>query len=268
MIFLPKFLFILSNAPLYIPNKSFRYIDSLLTSFLWGDRAARVSLAVLQLPVGRGGLAIPDLRLYYLASQLVQAHWCMFPQLNNAATAVEAAVATSYEALLNFCFRGMVPTQDGVTVLQSAKRVLQISIKHIQDGPPRLSPNTPLWFNPRLKDLSRLEDGYRWAKFGLAYVHQLFERGEFKTFAQLKREMGVPDTWAFHYSKLRHAAHAQFGTGMVLLENTKFESMLAEPDHTKRISTYYAVLMEKTQPREKKMRERWTDIIPELTEAH
>ena len=170
--------------------------------------AVRVSLTVLQLPVGRGGLAIPDLCLYYLASQLVQAHWRMFPQLNNAATAVEAAVATSYETLLNFFYRGEVPTVGGMAVLKSARRVLEICMKHVQDGPLHLSPNAPLRFNPRLTHFFLLDDGHRWTKFGLAYLPQLFDKGELKTFAQLKREMGVPDSWLFHYTRLKHAAHA------------------------------------------------------------
>lgn len=173
MIFLPKFLYVLSNAPIYIPKKIFKHINSLLTSFLWGNKAARVSLEVLQLPVQRGGLAVPDLRLYYLTSQLVFIRWRMFPQFNNAAVAVEAAAVTSYETLLNFFFRGEVPTEGGKEILKSAKRILGICIKHIIDNPLHLSPNAPLWFNPNLKEFFNLEDGFRWAKYGLTYLHQL-----------------------------------------------------------------------------------------------
>lgn len=118
-------------------------------TFLWGSKAARVSLEIVQLLVQRGGLAIPDLRLYYLASQLVFTHWRMFPQINNATVAVEAAAVTSYETLLNFYFRE-VPTEGGRKMLKSAKKIVGICIKHIKDNPLHLSPNTPLWFNPSL----------------------------------------------------------------------------------------------------------------------
>lgn len=55
----------------------------------------------------------------------------MFRQLNNAAVAVEAAVATSYETLLNFYFRGEILAEGGRIMLKSAKRVLGICLKHI-----------------------------------------------------------------------------------------------------------------------------------------
>lgn len=116
MILLPKFLYALSNSPVYIPKKTFQYINLLLNSFLWGSKATSVSLDTLKLP-DRGGLALPDLHLYYLASKLVYIHWWKFPQVNNAAVEMEAAVASSYEALLNFFYRGEVPTLGGRTML-------------------------------------------------------------------------------------------------------------------------------------------------------
>lgn len=90
------FLYALPNTPVYVPQKIFKYINSLLNSYLWGSKASRVSLDILQLPVDQGGLPLPDLHLYYFASQLVYIHWRMFSQINNAAVAVEAAVASSY----------------------------------------------------------------------------------------------------------------------------------------------------------------------------
>lgn len=102
MFYLTKFLYVLSNTPVYIPQKICRHINYLSNSFLWGSKSTRVSLVILQLPVDQGGLALHDLRLYYFASQLIYIHWRMFPQMNNAALDVEAVVASSYEALLNF----------------------------------------------------------------------------------------------------------------------------------------------------------------------
>lgn len=147
----------------------------------------------------------------------------MFPQLNNAAIAVEGAVVTSYETLLNFFFRGEVPTVGGREMLRSAKQILGICLKHIADSPLHLSPNAPLWFNPCLNIFFHLEDGYRWAKFEHMYLHQLHDNGELKTFAQLKRELDIPETWAFQFTRLKHTAHTQFTHGPVALENSKLE---------------------------------------------
>lgn len=152
----------------------------------------------------RGGLAVPDMRLYYLASQLVQIHWRMFPQLNNAATAVEAAVVISYETLLNIFFGEEVPTAEGREMLKTAKKTLGICLQHITDSSLLLSPNAPLWVNPCLKKFFHLEDGHRWAKFGLAYLHQLFENGELKSCTQLKRELDYPGFLGFQFTRQTH----------------------------------------------------------------
>lgn len=70
-------------------------------------------------------------------------------------------------------------------------------MKHIADTPLHLSPNAPLLFNPCLKEFFHLEDGHRWAIFGLVYLHQLYDNGELKSFVQLERpgyprDMGLP----------------------------------------------------------------------------
>lgn len=49
-------------------------------------------------------------------------------------------------------------------------------------------------------------------------------------------DMGVPRVWCFKYLQLCHAAWAQFGGGEVSLVNTKLESVLLDPDHSKLIS--------------------------------
>lgn len=149
---------------------------------------------------------------------------------------------------------------------KSAKHILGICLKHIADDPLHLSPNAPLWFNPCLKEFFHLEDGYRWSKFGLTYLHQLYDKGELKTFAQLKRDLEIPDSWAFQFTRLNHVAHTQFGTEPISLENSSLEKLLATPEHAKLISSYYSVLLGKELPKEKKIREKWTNIIPELTE--
>lgn len=67
MIYLPRFLYLLWHAPVYIAKKVFKGINKILLSFLWGAKPARVSLDTLYLPIRAGGLALPDL-LYYNAT--------------------------------------------------------------------------------------------------------------------------------------------------------------------------------------------------------
>lgn len=68
MILLPKLLYIFSHAPLYIPLRIFKSMESIVTTFIWGT--SRHKLSWRACPVDLGDTALPDLSLYYIASQL------------------------------------------------------------------------------------------------------------------------------------------------------------------------------------------------------
>lgn len=53
------FLYILRNAPVWIPLSLFKQLDALVSYFLWSGRAPRLSLATLKQPSDSGGLALP-----------------------------------------------------------------------------------------------------------------------------------------------------------------------------------------------------------------
>lgn len=104
--------------------------------------------------------------------------------------------------------------------------------------------------------------------FGIKYLHQLYDNGTLKTFAQLRAEMGVPSSWEFHYTRLKHAAESQFGSEPLTLENATLEKSLMNPDHTKLISRYYTILIGAESKNPVKISDRWCKIIPELLEEH
>ena len=73
MIALPRLLYFFNTLPVWITRKTFRDLDSLLITFIWGTGRRRVALAKLQRTTERGGLAAPDMEGYYLAAQM---QWC------------------------------------------------------------------------------------------------------------------------------------------------------------------------------------------------
>lgn len=133
----------------------------------------RMSLATLQLPSNRGGLALPNLRMYYLAAQLIYVHWSMFPQLNNAAAATEAAIVLLYETLSSFLYRCSLPVTEGTTILKMSLRIYVQCSNILGEDSHISSPNQPLWHNPRLPHFLSLSCGLQWARQGLRYLHQL-----------------------------------------------------------------------------------------------
>lgn len=70
MIFLPKILYLMWNAPLYIPLKFIKTLESMLNSFVWGHSRHKLAWSVLKNPTSLGGAALFDFHDYYLASQL------------------------------------------------------------------------------------------------------------------------------------------------------------------------------------------------------
>lgn len=67
---LPRFLFLFQMLPFVIDSATFKHWDTILTRFLWNNKKVRVKLKTLKLPKEDGGLALPDLRNYYLAAQI------------------------------------------------------------------------------------------------------------------------------------------------------------------------------------------------------
>lgn len=87
----------------------------------------RISKDSLQLRVMEGGLALPNLQIYYVASQLVHAHWWFYPESNNVATALEAAILTSYKSLQNQIHCQSTRGREGTSLLSMNLRIFKLS---------------------------------------------------------------------------------------------------------------------------------------------
>lgn len=105
MIFLPKLLYIYQAAPHILPKVHFHSIDKLLSPFLWKNQTQRLSRDTLKAPYERGGLALPDMYIYYVAIQLSYAGWWIRADANDPAVVLEAELVGSYEALSNLVYR-------------------------------------------------------------------------------------------------------------------------------------------------------------------
>lgn len=70
IIWMPQLLYLLHNAPVWVPQRFFYKVNSLFRNLIWGKGAACIRLQTLQLAKDEGGLAVPDPALYYLAAQL------------------------------------------------------------------------------------------------------------------------------------------------------------------------------------------------------
>uniref|UniRef100_A0A672GJR5 Reverse transcriptase domain-containing protein n=1 Tax=Salarias fasciatus TaxID=181472 RepID=A0A672GJR5_SALFA len=67
---LPKYLYLFQSLPVYVPNVYFKKLDSIISSFLWNCKKPRIRKEHLQKSKQDGGLALPNFRHYYWASNL------------------------------------------------------------------------------------------------------------------------------------------------------------------------------------------------------
>lgn len=70
MIVLPRLLYPLQMIPIILSNKVVKIIEGWLSSFIWKKRRPRLKLAKLQLSSTAGGLDLPNVKWYQLASLL------------------------------------------------------------------------------------------------------------------------------------------------------------------------------------------------------
>ena len=74
---LPRLLYIFRTLPVEVNDNQFREWDKWISRFIWQGKKPRIRFSTLQLGKENGGIALPCLRNYYYASQLIPLlHWC------------------------------------------------------------------------------------------------------------------------------------------------------------------------------------------------
>lgn len=74
MIVLPRFLYLFNNIPIPLTEAFFQTLNSSLIRLTWGNKNPRIGWRYLTLPYARGGLGIPNFKLYYLVAQCSYSH--------------------------------------------------------------------------------------------------------------------------------------------------------------------------------------------------
>ncbi|OCT55247.1 hypothetical protein XELAEV_18003557mg, partial [Xenopus laevis] len=72
MIIAPKLLYLLWHATTRVQGSFFVELASAFRRFVWGSSRNRLALATLYRPKDLGGMALPDMQMYFLAAQLSQ----------------------------------------------------------------------------------------------------------------------------------------------------------------------------------------------------
>lgn len=112
-------------------------------------------------PYELGGLAIPNLYLYYFALQLSYASWWLRVNFNNPLVVLEAALVGSYEVLRNRIYReGKYPMKHYTYLMAAIVAIWKFFVVVYgdrEDGS-KWSPYIPLFRNLRLLEFTSIPD--------------------------------------------------------------------------------------------------------------
>jgi len=120
---LPRFLFLFQTLPIFLPKSYFKALNTTLLSYIWAGKPPRIQISILQRPKQDGGLALPNMQLYYWAANLQKLKtWYHSPDTNWCIIEASSCTSSSLPALL-FAPRTTRPSQytNNPIVLSSLK---------------------------------------------------------------------------------------------------------------------------------------------------
>lgn len=126
------------------------------------------------------------------------------------------------------------------------------------------SPDTPLWFNPKLPHLGTIPDPIIWARVGVKQLKYIVGGKKLLNFNQLKDKHGLPNWFFFRYLQLSHAFKTQFASDSLDLGSSPLESLLCEENLKKPLSEVYKGLCVETPKMLSKCRDTWSALIPDF----
>lgn len=145
----------------------------------------RVGLKVLQEKWGQGGLALPDWRKYYLASQVILVHRWLVSNSGDSAMVLEDLGL--YESLCLAIHRGIKLELLLTASMKATMKACETAVRLACPSYQGFSPSTPLLMNPKLPQFYSFEDPMGWLTKGVKLLKDITRDGEL-TFYQLKSQ--------------------------------------------------------------------------------
>lgn len=238
---LPRLMYPLMMLPILLSSKVIKELNGWLSCFIWSKRKPKLKMSKLQLPSHKGGLDVPNIRLYQLACQLrFVADW-----LKND----PGSIWLDLEASQSLC-----PLQNLLFVVNPKK------LKFLYDSPiirntlkawaqsrklegrfNLTSALTPIKNNPDFPPGTDDSGFNLWNSLGIVRLKDIFEDSSLLSFEQLSAKFNLPKHNFFRYLQLRDF----IGKKTTLYTDnskTEIEKILIEDTRQKKISHIYVTL--------------------------
>lgn len=200
MIWLPKFLFLFQTIPVIPPQDFFKTINKLFSSFIWSNKAHRLSRKLLQ-NKGKGGLDFPNLELYYYSTHSFYINkiiinrseedmWVNIEDHQLGENNLFLALFTKRK-IKNISF----VTNSTLRTWEKPKHILGIEIS--------VPKNTFLWNNPSITIQKEELKWKSWSDKGITTIGDITCHTKIKHFEQLVTEFNLINKELFRYLQLK-----------------------------------------------------------------
>ncbi len=212
MVILPKFLYLFQHIPICINKSFFTGLDSILRSFLWGNKPARLKKSILQLPKAKGGLALPNFQQYYWACNIKKLlFWNRDNYSDNCPPWVHMETSSMKNTLYSIVCSQLPLVVNKVSdnpIVTSSLRIWVQFRKHhgLQRGSTCMPILNNYFFPPSSLDSAFL----LWTSNGLLKINYLYEEGVFASFSSLSKKYNLPSHHLFRFFQIRHFIKKQF----------------------------------------------------------
>ncbi len=172
MSILPKFLYLFQSIPLPLPNTFLSTLKKAFTRFIWNNKQPRLRLSLLYLPYDRGGLQVPNIKLYYWAAHLRTA---MFYFSTDHPSWVDIEKEELSLPLQSYIYSAEVKILKKITLNPFLKNTLSVwhEAHSFLEETISISPFSPIWGNNYFIPGRNYMGFKNWQMKGLSMVENL-----------------------------------------------------------------------------------------------
>lgn len=259
MTILPKLLYYFRALPINVPKTRLESLQREINRFIWNNKKPRCSYNLMHRPQDRGGLGLPNLWLYFLATRLVQMAQWSSPDTNISWLTFKS---TSIHPLN---IRGILWSNTKLYHILNKKNTLIAQLillwNRIKDNfklysatPPLASflgdPRFPLAFPDHTPF-------HNWTKNNLTTLKSITLNSKFPSFASLQSRFNFPPS-EYHQYTLIHEFYSTYYSLSVNPPSTLFEHIcISSPRDKGLISLLYNNLNNFLQPEKSGPMIRW-----------
>uniref|UniRef100_A0A8C5R857 Reverse transcriptase domain-containing protein n=1 Tax=Leptobrachium leishanense TaxID=445787 RepID=A0A8C5R857_9ANUR len=241
---LPKLLYLFRTLPVPLPLTILPDLQSAFYRYVWQGKKPRVSRLILRRPKKHGGLAVPDLALYYKSAQLTQ----LLQWSSRRGRVCWVDIENDYVApscLSQVPWRQISAVERG-RLLPTTAHSLDIwsKVKYCMSLTTTTSGLLPLRDNPLFPPWNG-EEGRAfewWLRKGFTTLGAVLLQGKFPRWEYFRESHDIPLREFHRYSQIRHFVRSRLNIGTPV--ETPFERLVMRSSSTAgAISQIYSLLL-------------------------